>query len=140
MMPSRKEYLYQLSNLLEYSHTAEYLSSVIKKVIVGIRVDQISVVVSNNTSNIRKAHEIIQDKFPTIKNVRCITYCINLIACDIVKEEFGDHLLRRINILTSFFKNSYQANSKLTQLIKKKGIVGGGLKSYCKINALDYGK
>jgi hypothetical protein len=132
MMPSRKEYLYQLSDLSECSHIAEYLSSVIKKVIVDIGVDRISAVVFDNASNVRKARKIIQDKFPTIKNVRCITHCINLIACDIVKEKFGDRLLRRVNILFSFFKNSHQANSKLTQLIKEKGIVGSGLKSYCK--------
>ncbi|PKB94852.1 hypothetical protein RhiirA5_437909 [Rhizophagus irregularis] len=88
--PSRKKYLYQLSDLSECLHTAEYLSSVIEKVIVDIEIDQISAVVSDNASNVKKACEIIQDKFPTIKNVRCIMHCINLIACDIVKEEFGD--------------------------------------------------
>ncbi|PKY35748.1 hypothetical protein RhiirB3_457051 [Rhizophagus irregularis] len=91
------------------------MQSFIEKVIVDIGIDQISAVVSDNASNVKKVREIIQDKFPTIKNVRCITHCINLIACDIVKEEFGDR------------------NSKLTQLIKKKRIVGGGLKLYCKI-------
>ncbi|GET54676.1 ribonuclease H-like domain-containing protein [Rhizophagus irregularis DAOM 181602=DAOM 197198] len=89
-----KEYLYQLSDLSKYSHTAKYLSSVIEKVIVDIGVNQISAVVSDNASNIRKACEIIQDKFPTIENVRRIAHYINLIACNIVKEEFGDHLLR----------------------------------------------
>ncbi|CAG8711035.1 15153_t:CDS:2 [Rhizophagus irregularis] len=63
-------------------------------VIVDIGVNQISAVVSDNASNIRKACEIIQDKFPTIENVRRIAHYINLIACNIVKEEFGDHLLR----------------------------------------------
>ncbi|PKK61299.1 hypothetical protein RhiirC2_220280 [Rhizophagus irregularis] len=94
MTSSRKEYLYQLSDLSECSHTAVYLSLVIEKVIVDIGVDRISAVVSDNASNVRKARKIIQDKFPTIENVRCIAHCINLIACDIVKEEFGDHLLR----------------------------------------------
>ncbi|CAB4425826.1 unnamed protein product [Rhizophagus irregularis] len=75
MTPSRKEYLYQLSDLSENSHTAEYLV--------------------------------------TIENVRCIAHFINLIACDIVKEKF-------------------QANAKLAQIIKEKGISGGGLKLYCK--------
>jgi hypothetical protein len=53
--------------------TAEYLSSVIKKIIVDIGVDQISAIVSDNASNVKKVREIIQDKFPTIENVRCIT-------------------------------------------------------------------
>ena len=132
MTLTRKEYLYQLSDISEHSHTAEYLSSVIEKVIVDVGVNQISAIVSDNASNVRKTREIIHNKFPNIENVRCIAHCINLIAYDIIKDNFGNHLLRPVNNLTTFFKNSHQANSKLVQLINEKGIVGGGLKSYCK--------
>ena len=116
MTPKRKEYLYQLSDISELSHTAECISSIIEKVIIDIGTNRISAVVFDNASNVRKAREIIQNKFPNIENVRCIAHCINLIACDIVKDNFGDHLLCRINIVTTFFKNSYQANAKLSQL------------------------
>ena len=132
MTPTRKEYLYQLSDISEHSHTAEYLSSVIEKVIVDVRVNRISAIVSDNALNVRKIREIIHNKFPNIENVRCIAHCINLIACDIVKDNFGDCLLRQVNNLTTFFKNSHQANSKLVQLINEKGIVSGELKSYYK--------
>ena len=64
--------------------------------------------------------------------MRCVAHAINLIAYDIVKEKFSDRLLRCVNTLTSFFKNSHQASSKLAQLIKERGISGGGLKLYCK--------
>ena len=94
MMPTRKKYLYQLSDISEHSHTTEYISSVIEKVIVDIGVNRILAVVSDNASNVRKAREIIHDKFPNIENIWCIAHCINLIACDIVKDNFGDHLLR----------------------------------------------
>ena len=97
----------------------------------GIGVNRISAIVSDNASNVRSARKIIQDKFPKIENVRCIAHAINLIACDIVKEKFGDRLLRCVNTLASFFKNSHQAGSKLAQLIKEKEINGGGLKLYC---------
>ena len=78
MMLTRKEYLYQLSDISDYSHTAEYLSSIIEKVIVDIGVNQISAVVSDNTSNVRKACKIIHNKFQNIENVRYIVHCINL--------------------------------------------------------------
>ena len=103
MTPSRKEYLYQLSDLSDHSHTAEYLSSVIEKVINEIGVDRVSAIISDNASNVKKARELIQNKFQNIKNVHYIAHCINLIACDIVKENFGDRLLRWINILVTFF-------------------------------------
>jgi len=86
--------LYQLFDVSEHSHTVEYLSSVIEKVVVDVGINQISAIVSDNTSNIKKAREIIHNKFPNIENVQCIAHCINLIACDIVKDNFGDRLLR----------------------------------------------
>ena len=61
-----------------------------------------------------------------------LAYSINLIACDIVKEKFGDCLLWHVNTLTKFFRNSYQVNSKITQLIKEQEIKSGRLKLYCK--------
>src|SRR3954469_10771166 len=132
MMLSRKEYLYQLRDLSGDSHIAEYLSTVIEDVIVNIGESRISAIVSDNAANVKNARKIIHEKYPSIENVRCIAHSINLIACDIVKAKFGDRLLRRVNTITTFFRNSHQANSKITQLIKEKGINGGGLKLYCK--------
>ncbi|PKC12528.1 hypothetical protein RhiirA5_411700 [Rhizophagus irregularis] len=83
MTPSRKEYFYQLSDLSENSHTAEYLVTVIEK------------------------------NYPKIENVRCVAHSINLIACDIVKEKFRERLLKHVNILIIFFRSSHQANAKL---------------------------
>ena len=132
MTPSRKEYLYQLSDLSEDSHTSEYLSTLLEEVIKDIGEDRICAVVSDNAANVQKARKIIHENHPTIENVRCIAHAINLIACDVVKEKFGDRLLKRVNILTTFFNSSHQANSKLVQIIKEKGISGGRLKLYCK--------
>ena len=55
MTPSRKEYLYQLRDLSEDSHTAEYLSEVLKQIIDEIGADRISAIVSDNASNVRKS-------------------------------------------------------------------------------------
>jgi hypothetical protein len=132
MTPSRKEYLYQLSDLSEKSHTAEYLATIIEKVISDVGEDRICAVVSDNAANVRNTRKLIHENHPKIENVRCIAHSINLIACDIVKEKFGDGLLKRVNILVNFFCNSHRANAKLVQIIKERGISGGGLKLYCK--------
>ena len=89
-----------------------------------------------------------------IQNVRCIAYCINLIACDIVEHKFADKLLCHMNILAAFFHNNSRAgktnllflffcltyktifnflDSKFQELIKVSGISGGGIKCYCKM-------
>ena len=69
MTPSRKEYLYQLSDLSETSHTADYLVTVIEKVIDGIGKDRICAVVSDNAANVQNARKIIHKNHPKIENM-----------------------------------------------------------------------
>ena len=84
MTPKRKEYLYQLSDMSQYAHTADYISSVVEKVIVNIGVNRISAVVSDNASNVKKAREIVHEKFKNIESVQYIAHCINLIAYETI--------------------------------------------------------
>ena len=109
---------------------ANYIAQVVEEIIEKVGSNKISAIVSDNVANVWNACKILQEKYPNIENVRCIVHAVNLIACDIVKESFGDHLLQKVNILGSFFKNSYQAGAKLTQLIKENNIRGGGIKLY----------
>ncbi|EXX62953.1 hypothetical protein RirG_156900 [Rhizophagus irregularis DAOM 197198w] len=95
LTPSRKEYLYQLLDLLSNLHTAEFLAVKIEDVIEKIGPNRISAIVSDNAANVKKARAIISEKYPRIENVRCISHCINLIACDIVCHTFADRLLRK---------------------------------------------
>jgi hypothetical protein len=132
MTPTRKEYLFKLIDLSEESHTANYIFRVVSEIIDKIGPNKISAVVSDNASNVRNARQLIQQKYPNIESIRCIAHAINLIACDIVKESFGDRLLKKVNILASFFKNSHQAGARLVQLIKEYEVSGGGIKMYCK--------
>ena len=76
--------------------------------------------ISDNAANVKNAQKIIHEKYPKIENVQCVAHSINLIACDIAKENFSNCLLRQINTLTTFFRNSHQANQRIVQLIKKK--------------------
>ena len=109
LTPMRKEYLYQLSDLSLDSHTAKYLAEKIEEVIKKVGPNRISAIVTDNAANIKKAREIITEKYPRIENIRCISHCINLIACDIVSHNFADQLLRKVNILAVFFRNSHVA-------------------------------
>ena len=107
MTPSRKEHFYQLADLSENSYTMKYLATIIEKVISNVGEDRICAVVSDNVANVRNARKLIHKNHPKIENIKCIAHSINLIACDIVKEKFGDCLLRRVNILVSFSCNSH---------------------------------
>jgi hypothetical protein len=102
MTPSRKRYLFKLADLSENSYTSNFLSEIIGEVIEKIGANKISAIVLNNASNVCSARQVIQNKYPNIENVR-----FNLIVCDIVKNSFGDRLLKKVNILALFFKSSH---------------------------------
>ena len=103
--------MYQLADLSLNSHTAEFLADKIEEVIKRVGPEHFSAIVSDNAANVRKAREIINQKYPKIESIRCVSHCINLIACDIVSHNFADRLLRRVNILATFFRNSHMAGN-----------------------------
>lgn len=66
-------------------------------------------IVSDNGSNVKKARQIIENKYPNIRNVRCISHAINLISCDVARHQFAEKLLKKVNDLAYFFKNNARA-------------------------------
>lgn len=109
MTPDRKEYLYQLKDFSDKSHTGEFISEQIDTVLKAVGPDRFSAIVSDNGANVRLARDMICQLYPHIFNVRCIAHAINLVAQDIVKYDFAERLIRRCNILCTFFKTSHQA-------------------------------
>lgn len=98
--------MYRLSDLSNDSHTSEFLSNEIKDVINSVGNEKFAAIVSDNAANVKKAREIIHEQFPLIQNVRCVAHCINLLAGDIVKCGFAEKLLKKVNIIVTFFKNT----------------------------------
>src|SRR5207253_5873164 len=99
--------------LCDYSnekHTEEFLADKIEEVLNSVSVEHFLAIVSNNKSNIKCTREIISCKYSHIFSIRCIAHAINLVVQDILKYEWADKLIRKVNILYSYFKNSYQAD------------------------------
>lgn len=109
LTPTNKEYIYQLLDLSSNSHTGEFIAEKIEDILIRVGAEKFSAIVSDNGSNVRKARGIIQSKHPYIEDVRCISHCVNLISCDIVKHLFAENLLKKINILANFFRNNAMA-------------------------------
>ena len=80
-----------------------------KEFIEKVGPKRISAIVSDNAANVKKARKIITEEYPKIENIRCVSHCVNLIVCDIANHTFAEYLLRRVNILASFFRNSHIA-------------------------------
>ena len=113
LTPTRKEYIIQLFDLSAHSYTGEFIAEKIEEIINRIGLSKFAAIVSDNGANVRKAREIIQTKYPKIKNIRCISYCVNLISCDIVQHSFANNLLKKVNTLASFFRNNAMAGKNL---------------------------
>ena len=113
----RKEYIIQLADLSDNSHTGVNITEKIKNICNWIGVFKISAIVSDNGSNVRKACEIVESKHPNIRNIRCISHCINLMSCDVVRHQFADKLLKKVNTLAIFFRNNARAGKDLSSII-----------------------
>ena len=46
-------------------------------------------------------------------NVRCMAHYVNLMSCDVVQHPFADKLLKKVNILATFFRNNTRASKDL---------------------------
>ena len=73
---------------------------------------------------------MICEEYPNILNVKCIAHCINLISSDIIKVNQIKSLIKYVNSITKYFKNSHLTFVWLKEVIQLKGIKEGGLKTY----------
>ncbi|CAB4473899.1 unnamed protein product [Rhizophagus irregularis] len=127
---TREEYLYELGNYSNQSHTAEFLANQIESVINRIGSKKIIAIVSDNGANVASARRLICSKYKKILNIRCIAHCYNLISKDIILHTFAERMIQRANRIIQFFKKSHKAAAILKEKIKQHEISGGGLKTY----------
>src|SRR5688572_5239952 len=105
----RKEYVVKLLDFSTNFYTTKFITKKLKEILNQIGPSKFEMIVNDNRSNMRKAKEIIENKFPKIKNIRCISHCINLILCDIVQHRFAINILKKVNILATYFRNNAMA-------------------------------
>lgn len=128
--PDHKDYLYEIKNLSNNSHTGEFLKSQILSIIEEIGYEKFSAIVTDGGSNVQKARDLISETFPNILNIRCIAHCLHLISKDIISHSFAKNIINNCNILVRFFGASHRVKDKLESMIEERNIIGGGLKSY----------
>ncbi|PKY34622.1 hypothetical protein RhiirB3_499344 [Rhizophagus irregularis] len=110
----------------------EYIAKKIEDVINRVGVSKFSAIVSDNSSNVQKARELIEKIFLNIMNVRYMSHYINLMSCDIIQHPFTDKLLKKVNILATFFRNNARASAKFCELLNTINIKGDVIMPYCK--------
>jgi hypothetical protein len=131
-LPSGKEYIHSLKDFSIHTHSADFISKEILKIIEDIGHEKFSSIVSDNASVMVAAKRLVNEKYPNIIPIRCITHHINLITTDIMKHEFSKMTIHSCMKIIKYFHRSYKAGAVLAQDIKDNFIDGGGLKGYCK--------
>ncbi len=81
-----KEFLFALQDLSDVSHTIKLLFDKIEDVLLRIGPEKFARVVSDNASAIAAARRKINEKYPSILNIRCVLHCVNLISQDILSK------------------------------------------------------
>src|SRR5256714_7327656 len=126
ILPTGKEYIHSLKDFSLYSYTADFISKEILKVIEDVGCNKFSSVVSDNASTMVTAKKLVNEKYPHILPVRCITHYVNLLTTDIMKHEFSKSTISKCMTIIKYFKRSYKSGALLSKEIKNNFIEGGG--------------
>lgn len=97
-------------------HTAEYLQAQIEVVLEQFGVQRFGTIIADNASNIQKALDNIQKKYPHLIVQRCMAHTLNLLCHDILKVECVAKLIASVNEIIKHIRNS----QVLTALLKKR--------------------
>ena len=81
-----KEFLFTLQDLSDVSHTAKLLFDKIEDILLRIGLKKFAKVISDNASAIAAVRQKINEKYPSILNIRCILHCVNLISQNILSK------------------------------------------------------
>src|SRR2546421_11351524 len=96
--------IHSLKDFSLYFYTADFISKEILKVIEDVGCNKFSSVVSDNTSTMVAAKKLVNEKYPHILPVRCITYYVNLLTTDIMKHEFSKSTISKYMTIIKYFK------------------------------------
>jgi len=132
ILPSKKEIVHSLKDVSLNTHTAEFMAEMMLDVIDKVGHEKFSSIVSDNASTMICVKKKVQEKYPSIMPIRCITYHINLLMVDIMKHNHAKETIRNCMKIVNFFKRSYQCGALLSEELKENLVKGGGLKGYTK--------
>ncbi|KAF9526167.1 ribonuclease H-like domain-containing protein [Crepidotus variabilis] len=110
------------------SHTGEWISGLVLRVIEDIGPSRIGSVSADNTRNTRVAREIICRKLPQVLNLPDPEHFINNVWKEIANLPFWSTAIETIRRTLKYFKHANLAKSKLRQLRSDQSL-GAGLES-----------
>src|SRR5579864_8105458 len=124
---TQMEYLISLRDYSSVSHTSEFLTNEIFRIIEQLGSDKFAAIVTDNASNCQSARQKIQQMYSHIWDVRCAAHAINLIASDLVKVKPIKNFISECGKINQYFDTSHGNNALLRQGFANIKIKGGRL-------------
>ena len=107
------------------SHTGEYFATEILKVIEELEIEcgkMVFGVVADNTSNMKKAWRLTEEKYPTAICYGCAAHGFNLIFCDMIKLETCKIIIKRAKGALKEFRLKHMLVDMLKAIEKGKNV------------------
>ncbi|CAB5193535.1 unnamed protein product [Rhizophagus irregularis] len=100
----------------ENSHTGEYIAEQFDIVIKEIGISKIAAVITDNASNMKKAHSILQKDYPNIIFLGCFAHNINLLIKSVIELTLIKEIITPVQEIIKFFKRHHIENACLERL------------------------
>lgn len=104
------------------SHNAEYLFKLIDETISQYDVNKFLVVIGDNAFNMQAALTLLNQKYPHIVSLGCVSHLMHLLCFDIMKCESAKKIQADVNRVIKKIKKSHLLNATFTAIQKDKQI------------------
>ncbi|CAB5381088.1 unnamed protein product [Rhizophagus irregularis] len=99
----------------ENSHTGKYIAEQFDIIIKEIGISKIAAVITDNVSNMKKAHSILQKDYPNIIFLGCFAHNINLLIKSVIELTLIKEITP-VQEIIKFFKRHHIENTCLKRL------------------------
>lgn len=97
------------------SHTAKYMCEEISKVIEEIGSRKVIALCTDNASNMKKAWDLLQEKYPALECYGCLAHGLNLIFADCLKIATIDQIITECTTMIKMIKHSHLLLAKFKE-------------------------
>ena len=107
------------------SHTGEYIATEILKVTENLESEcgkMVFEVVTDNASNMKKAWQFMEEKYPTIICCGCAAHGLNLIFCNMLKLENCKNMIKRAKGVIKEFRHKHMLADTLKAMQKAENV------------------
>lgn len=95
--------------------TSEYLAEQLEEVFKAVNPQKVLLFNSDNAANMKRAGQLLQERFPHIYFVGCGAHSLNLLASDLAKISSLNHVIVSCKAIVKFIRNRHVVLAKFCE-------------------------